>query len=900
MDERDRDPRGRNQDLVLPPGTFAFVLDRTKGEVMTHVGPTMVTMSGNDTLMTWDKTTKSFVPAPSQADAIQNFVTAPAGWYVELLNPVATETRAHPKVGTKNSSPEDLLAGKKVVLQGPVSFALWPGQMSEVVRGHRLRSNQYLTIEIYDAEAARSDWSKATIETVSTASELGKAESEDADTKSDPKAPAKETAAPSFLEMIPKDLANGRRYVIKGTEVAFYIPPSGVKVVKGEDGKYVQDAVTLEKLEFCVLLSEDGAKTFVRGEAVVFPSPTQRFKTASDGRTKKFRAIELNDRTGIHVRVIEDYEEGEKKYQAGQELFITGEGVIYWPRKEHAIITVANQMIHHAVIIPQGSGRYLLDERKGTVEIVMGPKTLLPDPRHQVIIQRILTDRECDLLYPGNSAVKEFNRRLAAKHQGMDLQNRAAAQTMERVATRRVTFRDSGPERESLGLMATAEPDMVRGFSESSAAEVAGDRFERQREAKRPDPIVFDERFEGPIWARPFTNFALKLYDASGKERVVVGPRRLALGFDETPESLTLSTGTPKNHDKTIDTAYLQVRGNEVTEVYDCVTKDLVQVRIKLTFTVNFEGEPTKWFNVPNYIKTLVEHAGSILKAMVRSMTLDQMFASHTELVRDTILGRKPEEGDRPGMSFVENGMHVVDVNLLDFDIVDEQVRKKMEGAQADVIDKSLAQAAKRREAEHTEQIEELQRRLDAAKAETAVAKHKLEEADLDRKQEAALAVTKRTRAKAKQDEDARKAREEAKHKNDLLLADLDAQVKAKNREVKTADQALEVQYQRQLLDLAKAANEGRVEAAKKIAESFSPQLVAVLTDIRNGKLLEDLGENFADLSILRDEPLLAVASKLMQGLPMIGDLLKSVVKEGHQPARDVKDAERGLSPDSE
>ena len=87
--------------------------------------------------------------------ATQIFATAPEGWYITLKNPPREGNQ--PKTGTVNNLPE-LQIGHKVNLPGPVSFALWPGQMSRVLQGHHLRSNQYLLVRVYEEESARRNW----------------------------------------------------------------------------------------------------------------------------------------------------------------------------------------------------------------------------------------------------------------------------------------------------------------------------------------------------------------------------------------------------------------------------------------------------------------------------------------------------------------------------------------------------------------------------------------------------------------------------------------------------------------------------------------------------------------------------------------------------------------------
>ena len=47
--------------------------------------------------------------------------------------------------------------GTKINIPGPVSFALYPGQMAKVIKGHSLRSNQYLLARVYDADSAKTE-----------------------------------------------------------------------------------------------------------------------------------------------------------------------------------------------------------------------------------------------------------------------------------------------------------------------------------------------------------------------------------------------------------------------------------------------------------------------------------------------------------------------------------------------------------------------------------------------------------------------------------------------------------------------------------------------------------------------------------------------------------------------
>ena len=342
----------RQRDLVLSTNEFCFLQSKTNGAIKTYTGPITMTISAQESLVVFNAKTKKFEETDFDK-AKQLFVSAPEGWYVVLKNPA--EDNSHPEIAKAVNSPT-LEIGRKINIAGPISFSLFPGQMTRVIRGHRLRSNQYLLARVYDAEAAKKSIATATIVN----------------------AEGKEVTAESEEYFV------GQMIVIKGTEVSFYIPPTGIEVLpigaeNGEGtGEYVRDAVTLERLEYAILKDEDGEKRYIHGPAVVFPEPTETFVTAPKGGLI-FRALELSPISGIYVKVIAAYDEeknGETiHHPIGEELFITGnDQMIYYPRPEHAMIQYDGKYMHHAIAIPEGEGRYILNRLTGEITTVRGPQ----------------------------------------------------------------------------------------------------------------------------------------------------------------------------------------------------------------------------------------------------------------------------------------------------------------------------------------------------------------------------------------------------------------------------------------------------------------------------------------------------------------------------------------------
>ena len=93
------------------------------------------------------------------------------------------------------------------------------------------------------------------------------------------------------------------------------------------------------------------------------------------------------------------------KVVTGTELFITGKTTpVYFPCDEHAIIQYGNnKKINYAVAIPSGTGRYVLNRTTGEIFTRKGPDMFLPDPRVDVMVRRVLSEKEVCQMFPDNN-----------------------------------------------------------------------------------------------------------------------------------------------------------------------------------------------------------------------------------------------------------------------------------------------------------------------------------------------------------------------------------------------------------------------------------------------------------------------------------------------------------------
>jgi major vault protein len=808
MTERER---SRERDLVMTPNEFAFISDETKGNINVYVGPHKTSLANTDQPVIFDPKIKRFIRCTLE-EATQILSIAPEGWYIVLKNPAHDST--HPRTGALNNLP-DLRIGRKVNIPGPVSFALWPGQMVKVLQGHHLRSNQYLLVRVYDEEAAKANWAKSVI------------------------TPLKDEEEPILSAV--DDLTMGKTIVIRGTDVSFYMPPTGVEVVADESEKYVREAVTLERLEYCILLDEDGNKRYISGPAVVFPEPTERFLTRKQQR--KFRAIELNENTGLYLKVIAPYEENGRRYEVGEELFITGkEQMIYLPRPEHAVIKYGGARDrHHGVAIPAGEARYVLDRLSGKISLMRGPTIFLPDPRKEVIVRRVLDARMCALLFPGNREALEYNLALAAQGDGF-----VATQPPEPEA----------PKREEAKRRADAIEKAPSDSDDDDA--FAGDDFTRKTQFTPPRSIVLDTRFQGAVAINVWTGYAVMVVRKDGRRSVVSGPHTHLLEYDETLQVIELSTGTPKTDEKLLRTVYLRVLNNKVSDIVSAETRDLCAVKLQLSYRVNFEGEPNKWFEVEDYVKFLTDHLRSLLRHAIKQQGVQNFYAHAAEIVRDVILGKMNEEGKRAGRFFAENGMRVYDVEVLDVTLGDAQIAKLLIGAQHAAVEQTLTLANEERKLELTRKSEGIAQEVVVIKAGTRAKEMAIEAAEIETKKAVALARIAsdyETRARAHTGQLAEQEALDTIHKSQL----------ARERQRHELDEAM----QRHALERQLEQLRAEVASVVEKANAVSPDLIAALQSFGDRALAQKMAESMAPLAILGGESVSDVLARLLRGTPL-------------------------------
>ena len=807
------------KDLVLSINEYAYVLDETKGHVVCWVGPSKTSLSNSDKLVRFNTRSKSFEKC-GYNDVVNLFATAPENWYIILKNPV--EGNKHPKPGA-NNLPDDVHIGRKVNLRGPVSFALYPGQMAKVVKGHALRSNQYLLARVYEAESASQSQGEML------------------------------DAQGNKIESADK-YVNGQILVIKGTEVSFYIPPTGIEVipVNGDDSQgYVREAVTLERLEYCILKDEDGNKRYVHGPEVVFPKPTETFVTSPKGGYI-FSAIELSKISGIYVKVIAEYEDDNKVvHPVGEELFITGnDQMIYYPRPEHAIISYDNKLLHHAIAIPEGEGRYIMNRLTGEIVTVKGPAMYLPDPRTEVVVKRKLSESECKLWYPGNDAVLEYN---------IGLNEKFVEKSMK-----------------------TANLDSITAFccttsSSSSLANLeAKANISRGTSYTKPRTITLDNKLDGVVSVDIWTGYAVNVISKSGERKVVCGPQTVLLDYDQTLGVLELSTGKPKTTDRLIKTVYLRHENNKVSDIINVETKDFVKCAIRVSYCVDFDKKHMdKWFAVDNYVKYLTDRVRSLLKRAAKNYTIYDFYQNYSDIVRRIALDLDAENVDAAHtghMFFPENGMFIHDVEVMGLE-VQRDIANLLTEKQEEMIRKTLELADAKREIEIATALGEAETKKQEVRTQIL-----LNEMTLKKKEAEEQLALKAEINRQQEAEDLAKKKAEADMQELLNVIHL-SNIKRENDAHDARMFRLEAEHraaqehERAMADIEAAKQTAYANTVKEIMTSITPDLIAALEVGGKCDLMATLAENMSPLAIANGEGIVETTDRLLRGTPMESSL---------------------------
>lgn len=833
-------------------GQYVWTIKRKDGKYVPIFGADPLESTDDEIfVVSYRDNPKKMVPVDYPTEAIRDFVTIKPGEYAVVSNPSVSFSEDHPNGGYKAGRNEmkDLNYGKKrVITKG--HFPLWPTQSIDIRPIPHLSSNQFLMVVVESPEVdvnapyfeltmKCANIKKAVVdESVNSEKDTEKINIDDVkeDEKTQEEVKEKDTTPDKDEKLVPVEELNlkvGQRIIIPGSLTPTYIIPTGFEIVPDEDGEIIRKAVVLGPTEFCELFDEDGKPIKHKGEGRVFPGPYDVFRTEGS-RNRVYDAYHLRPDRGLLLRVISD---NISRHDLSEQL----------PESAATCLDKENYTGGDEIFI-HGFDAYLVPS--SAVEVI-NPKTRQPhfgNDHRQVFVKAIGVDQKSGI-YVAN--VDTGNVELKKGEDKIVLDPRKEKHILRRV-----------PGRKWNKMIAHSE----------------------QHKWEDLDSMV-----ETP-WALSIIvpNNEAILVTGKDNRRVVVGACTELLEYEEWLEELTLSKGKPKKiEDDVLETSFLRVKGNRISDQVTLETSDFVKIKVNVSYGVEFVGdtqeEMLKWFNHKNYVWLLCTNLRSRLRLIASKLPLSELYPNITDFIRDAILGTKDnddENSHRPGLKFEENNMLVNEVEVLTVELPDAE----LEGVLKNINSKSVIRKINDEEKKADYESKLMQDAIDEKLYEIQVQKaNRDKELSMLRNQhshdvEKYLQQTEQEMDDLK--EKHRKAIEKGKAELDKDLAKISQDTEEARSRMKLAisseEAEQEVELKKALADIEKLLVEATADADVKRLEASRVQegLVEALNGIRDKDFAQALAENLPETGGLAR----FIFGK--GGIGMFGEMLKGTKYE--------------------
>jgi major vault protein len=548
-----------------------------------------------------------------------------------------------------------------------------------------------------------------------------------------------------------------------------------------------REAIELGPTEFCVLLDEEGNQRFYKGPGRVFPGPRDTVRTQGSHKGV-YGAYHLRSDRGLLLRVL------------------------------------AERMTRADLLrdLPEESRSWLEKEtyRKGD-EIFIGGFDAYIVPTANLEVRHPVTRQP----HIGNDHSEVYVQAIGVDQKSGVYVADVATGSVRLVRGEKKLLLDPRKERHVKRRVPGKRWNLIIGRGESHKT------------------VPQEAMIESP-WALSVTvpnNEAILVTSRDGR-RVVVGPKTELLDYEEWLEGLELSRGRPKREDDAIDTCFLRVTGNRVTDQVELETSDFVKVVVDLCYGVRFVGEAPeereKWFNHKNYVWLLATSVRSRLRAAARTRPFTELIQTAPVLIRDTILGAKPADGARSGLLFREVNMLVDEVEVLEVTLPDEEVAESLAEVNREIVRQKLSTTSKQVELAAQRALDEIE-----------------------------TSLTEIERARAERERDLSVARKRARHEADAEAERLDRELSGKRQ---SGEHVLEKARETSRDEIA-ALIRARSEASERSKIALRAERDAKETEAR-ARLAEIEKELAAALASADAKRLGAIQPRLVEAIEALGN----------------------------
>lgn len=933
---------------------FLWVQDDDKGEVVLHVGPTMVSPTAADRVVVDDGQGGFREDLSGQP---QRMVELSDSQYAVLYNPLAErEEGPNGRFRPGRNEQRPLRNGTRAMIPGPCSFYLRPGQRVEVRDAHELASNQYLVVKVYGEVDKSAPYYEITARsaaiTAATAEDVSGATSKRID------------------DLTPVELTRGQLVVIRGLDTQFYIPPTGVDVVPDlsvDDKGTVLTAAAARKILASMPMPE-------AAPAPPPPAPlTQSLNVAGGAPNAEYAREELTQRV-----YEEDDEQRKKDKRIGRLAYVEQAARLRHqaqrapapppaepapeetPISAEDIATLLSSDVHRqaleremrksrlvrqAVVLSEKEFCVILDA-DGKRQIKVGPARVFPGPYDSFMTKgsanRIYYAYE---LLPQRALWLRFiapisRERLAQKlPRGVELDQEQYQPGDEMILTGVNSFFFPFNEIEILHPQ-TGQPHAGNDHSDVFIEAIGIDqksgiyvrdlttgevRLVRGKQSYLVDPrrevhitrtVPADEwnlwiavaephkATSTPIttpWAisvRVPLNTAVLAASKSG-QRVIEGPCVELLEYEETLVPMTLSTGTPKTDARTLRTCFLRTVGNQVSDVIRIETSDFVEIDVRVSYRVTFDREyRDRWFNHENYVGVLCDHLRSLVRGRCRQLPLTEVSTNLPTIIRDIILGEKTADGRR-GRLFPDNGMRVTEVEVLTSEILDKEIARLLEAVQRESVSLQISDRQAQEKLRSARLRHEIEREHVEMQRDARERQAKLEELTRALEHQARMTEVRDREAVSHE-----AAELEAQREALMLRARLEREARAAEAyAARTRLQAaaeVEAEHLRHTEEQTHRAALGAIEremieaqsrAAVAERQAVQPALVEALTALGDKIVLGEVASNMNLVSLFKGKDVATIFAEILGGTKL-RRTIETILPRRTESAADHKDSE--------
>jgi hypothetical protein len=265
----------------------------------------------------------------------------------------------------------------------------------------------------------------------------------------------------------------------------------------------------------------------------------------------------------------------------------------------------------------------------------------------------------------------------------------------------------------------------------------------------------------------------------------------------------------------------------------------------------------------------MVDHLRSLIGNEVRNISVGDFYTDAANILRDCVLGKKPETGSRPLKNFVENGMTVYDLEVISVTVLDRNIDSMLSNSRQETLQDRIELARATHRLEIVSGMEKAKQVEAEAKSTTQLCILELQSQEINQKHQ----NMKTSVANEGEIVQARKQNEHAAAQVDQAVADIHRLIE--EQDLKLGQTIKDQEAQREV-----GLEHGLAEAQKIRMEAIQGKLVEALTAMAQTGQLEAIAQHLAPLSIVQGESLSGTLNKLLTGTPLEG-MLRNVAQLG-------------------